>query len=33
MKETEETKDKRVKDKRGKSSREEIIISKGNCNK
>ena len=33
MRETEETEDKRVKDKRGNSSREEIIKSKCNCNK
>jgi len=33
MRETEETKDKRAKDKRGNSGREEIIKSKHNCNK
>jgi hypothetical protein len=33
MRETEETKDKRVKDKRGNSSREAIIKAKRNCNK
>jgi len=33
MNEIEETKDKRVKDKRGNSNREEMIKSKRNCNK